>query len=124
MYVCITYVGGTGSYSQIGADARSSEESEASMVLDLEGKTSTQIQFEILHEFGHALGLYHEHQRPDYCEVMGNYLEDDKVYAGFRRPGEESYEDYMKQFEVIADDAPDAFKYKPEYDPLSIMHYP
>ena len=113
---------GGGSYSQLGTDARSSDKSEPTMVLDLEGKSSASIQFEIVHEFGHALGLYHEHQHPEYLEVMKEYLDDRKVFAAFRRPDSEDSNDFKLQYKEVSD--PDAFQYKPQYDPESIMHYP
>ena len=92
------------------------------MVLDLEGKTSASIQFEIVHEFGHALGLYHEHQHPEYLAVMKDYLDDMKMFAAFSRPASEDINDFNLQYKALPDT--NAFQFKPEYDPRSIMHYP
>ncbi len=33
----------------------------------------------VIHEFGHALGLEHEHQRSDFWEVLGEYIDDEKM---------------------------------------------
>ncbi|MBX3022231.1 MAG: DUF4214 domain-containing protein [Bdellovibrionales bacterium] len=62
----------------------------------------------ILHEFGHALGLVHEHQRPD----LGAYLN----YPA-SRPSNVSAQYYSSVMPVSAARA------LGEYDPQSIMHY-
>ncbi|WCM52471.1 M12 family metallopeptidase [Pseudomonas sp. WJP1] len=55
-----------GNWSRIGADALNAPADEATMQLDLRQahNIDTWISY-ILHEFGHALGLQHEHQHPD-----------------------------------------------------------
>jgi len=54
------------SWSCIGSDAETWLKREASMNLAIDENTSEErIQRVVLHEFGHALGLIHEHQHPN-----------------------------------------------------------
>src|SRR5687767_3236867 len=55
-----------GSYSFIGTDARNRLPEEETMNFGWidATKTESQLKFVVLHEFGHALGLLHEHMNP------------------------------------------------------------
>ena len=78
----------------------------------------------VIHEFGHALGLEHEHQRSNFWDVVEKFFDTDKlkrdVYqcepeskkaiAGFER-------DWLRKNTEV--DNPLAT----QYDPESIMHY-
>ena len=69
----------------------------------------------VLHEFGHALGLYHEHQSPK----ANHSWNKEAVYDYYSRFGwSRSYVDQWV-FQSIAPGLVDAT----EYDPDSIMHY-
>lgn len=112
-----------GSYSQLGSDAQNTDETRPTMILDLEGKSSSaDIQFNIVHEFGHALGLYHEHQHPKYLKVMKSFQDELKMYSLFRQPGKEEFGAFQLQYLDLKDSG--GFQFKSEYDPRSIMHYP
>lgn len=86
------------------------------MILDLAGLSDAEIQFNILHEFGHVLGLYHENQHPTYVDVMDKYWDGDKLQ---QFSGIEDCLEFSKQYHKVEDDC-----FKEEYDPNSIMHYP
>lgn len=111
-----------GSYFRVEGQTSDLAVTDPTMVLDLFGKSSTDIQFNIVHEFGHALGLYHEHQHPKYLEVMSKFQDEFKMYDLFRRPDKESMDDFTLQYLKLPDTG--ASMFKPEYDPRSIMHYP
>ena len=96
------------------------------MVLNLYGMTKAEQRSMVLHEFGHALGLYHEHQRSDFWDVLESKDKDNqyRFIIGI---------DQMKNGDgcerainaVFRDDkliAPLGSQ-KSDYDPDSIMHY-
>ena len=61
-----------------------------------------------MHELGHVLGFFHEHQRPDrndYITLNPDGIDYDRAKESFKRQGE-----YINSLEV-------------EYDYASIMHY-
>jgi hypothetical protein len=47
---------------------------EPNMWLDLEDGDNDHKQYLVVHEFGHALGLGHEHQRPDFWEPIEPFV--------------------------------------------------
>lgn len=54
-----------GHWSYVGTDHRSVEACEKTMNLDFKENTAAvEIRRVVLHEFGHVLGLRHEHQQP------------------------------------------------------------
>jgi hypothetical protein len=71
-----------------------------------------------LHEFGHVIGLTHEHQNP-WGAIKWN---EDAVYAEFEKPP--NYWNKQKTREQILNPS-DKNRVKPgyRYDPWSIMHY-
>ena len=78
--------------------------------------TDCLIQSTILHEFGHALGLGHEYQHPDYLEVMKDFVDDQATRNCYD----------IKKISVFREQY-ESLKYelaKTEYDVHSIMHYP
>ena len=70
----------------------------------------------ILHEFGHALGLGHEHQHPEYLEVMKKFIDIDATMYCY---GIEKLSFYREQYGELNYEL-----MKTEYDVHSIMHYP
>lgn len=90
---------------------------EPTMELDLKGcYNDYMIEYNILHQFGHALGLCHENQHPDYLEVMSDFL-DVKAILDFHRIKKIStYLEHFGKLEFIVA--------KTDYDVHSIMHLP
>jgi Astacin (Peptidase family M12A) len=64
--VRISFVQGDGSWSVLGTECRAVPDSEATMNYGWLTPSSddAEIRQVVLHEFGHALGLIHEHQNP------------------------------------------------------------
>ena len=71
----------------------------------------------VLHEFGHVLGLMHEHQRPDRDDylILEPFLQNDLATCGFK-------------IDAVCRDVSNAFPkvrvlLSSDYDPCSLMHY-
>lgn len=61
----VTFKAGKGFYSYIGTDAKFFKDKETMNLGWFDGKTSDkEFRRTTIHEFGHALGLNHEHQHP------------------------------------------------------------
>lgn len=110
----------TGSWSKLGSEAEQEavkgDTLQPTMMLDLKCCDDYHKEHIILHEFGHALGLAHEHQHPDYLSVMKKFLDENammihtnimKVSSFLKQYGELKYE-----------------LMKTSFDAKSIMHYP
>lgn len=107
-----------GSYSYIGTDAKNRLATEETMNLGwIENtKTESQLKSVILHEFGHTLGLLHEHMNP-----MSNIKwNKDVVYAYYLQY--DGWEKEMVDRQVF--DRYSVTMTNKSYDPKSIMHYP
>ena len=106
------------SWSMLGCEAQEEEDFEQpTMVLRLNGCNDKQKRHIIRHEFGHALGLGHEHQHPEYLDVMRDFLVTKDVMDCY---GIKNLRLYQTQFGPLE-------HYdltKTNYDPHSIMHYP
>ena len=78
----------------------------------------------VIHEFGHALGLEHEHQRSDFWETIERFMDLEKMKDDHRfeylktKKAKEAYfgKDYLKASQ-------EGVCWASEYDPDSIMHY-
>ncbi|MFI5128941.1 MAG: M12 family metallopeptidase [Chitinophagales bacterium] len=107
-----------GSYSYIGTEARNRNANEETMNLGWieNSKTDAQLKSVILHEFGHTLGLLHEHMNP-LSNIKWNK---DVVYAYYMQ-----YQGWKK--EMVDQQVFDRYSVtmtNKSYDPKSIMHYP
>ena len=71
----------------------------------------------VLHEFGHVLGLQHEHQRPDRDQylTLTPFLQDDLDHCGLKFTA--VCNDVRVAFPVVA------MQMTSDYDPCSLMHY-
>ncbi|XP_064383861.1 uncharacterized protein LOC135332882 isoform X2 [Halichondria panicea] len=97
--------------SKIGMDAEKVQPvTNPTMVLNLRGLPAHLQRSLVIHEFGHALGLDHEHQRSDFWDAMSGYFE-----RGNIPPTQASR--VLKKMDSID------FDQVLEYDPDSIMHY-
>jgi hypothetical protein len=107
----------SGQWSFIGTDALSVPTNQATMHFDLNEKFLTEHWIAIiLHEFGHAFGLEHEHQHPD-ANIDWNtpavYRECEKQ-SGWSK--EKTYFNIFKKNDKSKSTTA-------RYDPKSIMHY-
>ena len=86
------------------------------MWLDLSQGPDSYKKHLVIHEFGHALGLYHEHQRSDFWMHIEQYINKSRMKADLGISDskfEQSY-DKLKKMESA---------FHTEYDPDSVMHY-
>lgn len=105
-------------WSFVGRGALTKRPDEQTMNLGIRGKNlnAPAIKGIVLHEFGHALGLFHEHQNPD----AGLCWDKPVVYSDYQlRQGWSTDKVDSQVFEKYDSDE---INYS-EYDPLSIMHY-
>ena len=85
------------------------------MFLSLKDVTPDFQQYLVMHEFGHALGLLHEHQRSDFWKEMLSLLDVEKMKKDPRMRGVNFNADILEL------DVPDGET--TEYDADSVMHY-
>jgi hypothetical protein len=107
------------SWSTMGTDALTVPANEATMNYGwLERSTPLrEYQRVVRHEFGHALGMIHEHQNP---AAQGQIPWDKpKVYAYYAQQGWTKEDVDFNIFEVYAEDATNHSR----FDPASIMQY-
>lgn len=105
------------SWSAVGTDARTVPNSQATMNYGwLEPSTAMrEYQRVVRHEFGHALGMLHEHQNP-----TGSIPWDKpKVYAYYAQQGWTKEDVDFNIFDVVDEDSTN----HTSFDPTSIMQY-
>lgn len=112
---------GNGSWSRLGTLCRAIREPEPTMNLDWETDDPPQdkLRRTVLHEFGHAIGLIHEHSNPHGRRIAWNTAAvkadlSRHPYNWTDRDIETNIYQHYNQADVLAT----------ERDPLSIMIYP
>ena len=110
-----------GSSSTIGTAAKLVPQDQATMFFGWinENQTEEVLRRTILHEFGHALGLIHEHQSP----VVNIPWDKEKVYEYYRitqNPPWSREQVDVNIFERYSEESTN----HTDYDSTSIMHYP
>lgn len=107
------------SWSTMGTDALVVPSNEATMMFGwLEPNTSLrEYQRVVRHEFGHAIGLIHEHQNPAALGLIP--WDKPKVYAHYAQQGWSKKDTDFNIFDLYADDSTN----HSAFDPTSIMEY-
>ena len=114
---CLIGTGGS-CWSNVGMKATTVQDtSKPTMILSLKGIDHNMQRFLVMHEFGHALGLEHEHQRSDFWEVAENLLDVRKM----RRDPQMKNVKFDR--DMLEKQSQDTTVMTREYDPDSIMHY-
>ena len=67
----------------MGKDAELVDQGDPTMVLSLRGINYELQRSLVIHEFGHALGLEHEHQRSDFWDTVGRYFDRKEMMKDF-----------------------------------------
>jgi hypothetical protein len=107
-----------GANSVVGTDAQSRPRSEKTMNLDISWWNDDWIKATIIHEFGHAIGLKHEHKRPD----TPYQLDEEKVYQYYSQTlGWSRKKTYHNVLRPLNFSSKSYFRTK--YDDASIMRY-
>lgn len=108
-----------GHSSYIGTVARNIDISEETMNLDSAdlGTNMADWKGTVLHEFGHAIGLLHEHSSP----ISGIQWNKEKMYKIYLK--EQGWDKEMVDYQVFRT-LNSSYTNGSKYDPKSIMHYP
>lgn len=116
--VVLTGNDGGGNYSMLGTQANLKSQDEHTLHLDTTSFVTPEYTYTaIVHEFGHAIGLMHEHMSP----VSGIKWDKNRVYASYK---------LLQGWDKDMVDAQLFRKYNvsytngTKYDKASIMHYP
>ncbi|XP_064390076.1 uncharacterized protein LOC135337974 isoform X3 [Halichondria panicea] len=106
------------SWSKVGTAATwETDKNMATMVFNLYGMTKAVQRSIVIHEFGHALGLDHEHQRSDFWDVLQPFtIGTNQMKNGDSGRCISASEAVFNLRETIGSD-------RTEYDSKSIMHY-
>ncbi len=110
----------------IGTDAETiTDKSKPTMMLNLLGHSAELQESLVIHQFGHALGLEHEHQRSDFWDVVEKHIDMDAMKSdSFVNPSRENDggQSFGKDWYM---DTAIAFGVNTlsGYDPNSIMHF-
>ncbi len=109
----------------VGTDAMNIALDKPTMVLNLKHFTPVQQVSIVVHQFGHALGLEHEHQRPDFWNAVEKHLDIERIRrdlkaVGYKaKGGDPPFEgDWYKRDHLGV-----SVNSLSDYDPTSIMHY-
>ncbi|MFC5047839.1 matrixin family metalloprotease [Aquimarina hainanensis] len=107
----------TGSWSYLGTDSNDHAHSMHFGWFN-DSTSDTEFRRTTIHEFGHALGLIHEHQNP----VAGINWDKEAVYAYYAGPPN-NWSRAQVDHNLFRRYEANISNYS-QYDPLSIMHYP
>ncbi len=115
----VSFVQNGSSWSVIGKQALQVSQNQATMNFGWLNDRTPDYEFRrtILHEFGHALGLLHEHQNPS----GGIPWNKEAVYSHYQRT--QGWDTQTTYANVIKKASRNATQFS-SYDPRSIMHYP
>lgn len=115
----VSFVQNGSSWSVIGRQALQVSQNEATMNFGWLNDRTPEYEFRrtILHEFGHALGLLHEHQNPS----GGIPWNEEAVYNHYRQT--QGWDAQTTYANVIQKASRNQTQFS-AYDPRSIMHYP
>ncbi len=115
----VSFVQNGSSWSVIGKQALQVSQNEATMNFGWLNDRTADYEFRrtILHEFGHALGLLHEHQNPS----GGIPWNEEAVYRHYRQT--QGWDAQTTYANVIQKASRNTTQFS-AYDPHSIMHYP
>ena len=103
------------SYSSVGVAAESVDRSKPTMVLGLIKGNHSYNNHIGVHEFGHALGLEHEHQRSKFWSIAQKFIDVDKMRKDSHLKSTDIDGDYLECHQTGEGSA--------GYDPDSVMHY-
>ncbi len=105
----------------MGTDCHKVKKDNPTMMLDLKNYTRDFRKYLVVHQFGHALGLEHEHQRLDFWNVIGKHIDIDKMEKD-HSTGNYSTEVAFKR-DWLPLNMPTHRETECKYDPQSIMHW-
>ena len=118
MHTVIGAVDTGGNWSLVGMEAATlADLKKPTMQLNLGGHTAELQESYVVHEFGHALGLEHEHQCSDFWDVLGKHLDIEKM-----KKDPQVAAVFEAQWAKKAFEEPSVNSLS-EYDPESIMHF-
>lgn len=115
----ISFTQNGSSWSMLGRQAQNAPSNRPTMNFGWFNERTPEYEFRrtVLHEFGHALGLLHEHQNP----AGGIPWNEAAVYDFYRRT--QGWDQQTTYTNVMARQSADETQYS-AYDAESIMHYP
>ena len=111
-------------WSMVGTDAERlvTDPEQPTMVLSLQDFPPNIQRNLVIHEFGHALGLEHEHHRSDFWDTVGECFDTEKIIKDFgllkhSKSGKDARACFEREFKKSSKHMQSA------YDADSIMHY-
>lgn len=115
----VSFTPGQGTWSLIGTDASHMPQHKPTINFGWFNKRMAESEYRatILHEFGHSLGLLHEHQHPQ----GGIPWDKPKLYTFYQKT--QGWDQQMVDQQVLTHYGRNKTQYS-SYDPYSIMHYP